>query len=484
MCGIIGIAGKSPVVNTLYDALCLLQHRGQDAAGIATICNGQLKRRKACGLVRDVFAKKHIQRLSGNVGIGHVRYPTAGTDNAAEAQPLYVNSPFGIVLAHNGNVVNADELHREMYEADLRHINTSSDSEILLNVLAHEIHSRVKTNELSPTQLFNSIDALMDRADGGYAVVGRIMGQGFFAFRDPNGIRPLILGKKQTGNGAEYAVASESVALTGIGFTDLWDFEAGEAIMVDTDGVLHRHLSDHAGKHTPCIFEYVYMARPDSVIDGASVYQTRKAMGHQLGDLIKEQHWVDEIDVVISIPDTGRTPALEVAKRLDKEYREGFVKNRYIGRTFIMPGQELREKSVREKLSPMAAEFKDMNVLLVDDSIVRGTTSRQIVQMVRDAGAKKVFFASAAPPITHVNVYGIDMPDVDELIAHGRTLEQMRDKIGADELIFQTETGLRSAVRSCQPSTTDFEDSCFTGEYITGGIDDKYLANLKRRRNN
>jgi amidophosphoribosyltransferase len=485
MCGIIGVAGRKPVVGRLYDGLSLLQHRGQEAAGIATLFNGKLCRRKSTGLVRDVFSQKHIDRLKGNMGIGHVRYSTAGAAGSAEAQPFYVNSPYGIVLAHNGNLVNANDLHRDLYESDLRHINTSSDSEILLNILAHELSERATHEYFDPIgSVFPAVGEVIRRAEGGYACVAMILGKGLIAFRDPNGIRPLIYGTRESSKGTEYMFASESVAITGNGFKVVRDVKPGEVFFVDTDGVLHnRVVILPTYQHTPCIFEWVYLARPDSIIEGISVYKTRLRMGKELADQIKSRKWAKEIDVVIPIPDTGRQIALEVSRYLKVPYREGFIKNRYIGRTFIMPGQKEREDSVRKKLSPVSVEFEGLNVLLVDDSIVRGTTSQQIVKMARDAGAKSVTFASAAPPVKYPNVYGIDMPSVKELIAHNRHEDQICRIIGADRVVYQTIEALRRAVREGGGVTT-LDDSCFTGVYSTPSVDDKYLAEIERNRGN
>lgn len=483
MCGIIGVAGRSPVVDRLYDGLCLLQHRGQEAAGIATLFNGKLCRRKATGLVRDVFGQKHIDRLKGNMGIGHCRYSTAGGAGSSEAQPFYVNSPYGIVLAHNGNLVNANELHRDLYQSDLRHINTSSDSEVLLNILAHELTRRASHEYFDPVEsIFPAVSEVIRRAEGGYACVAMILGKGLVAFRDPNGIRPLIYGTKETTFGTEYMFASESVAITGNNFKVVRDVKPGEVFFVDTDGIMHNQVVvPSTNQHTPCIFEWVYLARPDSIIEGVSVYKTRLRMGKELADQIKNKKWATEIDVVIPIPDTGRQIALEVSRYLNVPYREGFIKNRYIGRTFIMPGQKEREDSVRRKLSPVAMEFDGLNVLLVDDSIVRGTTSQQIVKMAKDAGAKSVTFASAAPPVKYQNVYGIDMPSVNDLIAHNRQSDQICKIIGADRLVYLTIDALRRAVQDGGDVTT-LDDSCFTGVYSTPGVDDKYLAELERNR--
>ena len=482
MCGIIGIVGHDAVNHQLYDALTLLQHRGQDAAGIATCHEGRLIMRKGPGLVRDVFGSAHMQQLTGNFGIGHVRYPTAGTSAVAESQPFYVNSPYGIVMGHNGNLTNADTLKQELFESDLRHINTRSDSEVLLNVFAHELAEQRPSMHLDPEQFFRTVAAVHRRCNGAYAVIGMIVGRGVFAFRDPLGIRPAIIGERHTDAGTEVAVASESVALQGLGFSIVRDIEPGEAVFIDTDGRIHSRQCADQPRLTPCIFEYVYLARPDSIIDNISVYKARLRMGEKLaGKILRE--WPDnDIDVVIPIPDTSRTSALEMAFKLGVKYREGFIKNRYIGRTFIMPGQQIRKKSVRQKLSPVELEFNGKNVLLVDDSIVRGTTSGQIVEMARDAGARKVYLASAAPPVRYPNVYGIDMPAAPELIAHDREVAEIAKIIGADKLIYQDIDDLIEAVRFDKRPIERFESCCFTGDYITGDVDRAYLDSLQQQR--
>lgn len=436
MCGILGIVGKTNVNQALYDALIVLQHRGQDAAGIVTCKDNKLFLRKDNGLVRDVFHTRHMQRLVGNYGIGHVRYPTAGSSSSAEAQPFYVNSPYGITLAHNGNLTNVEQLSKEIYASDLRHVNTTSDSEVLLNAFAHEL-AKSKTLHLAPDDIFDAVTALYRRCRGGFAVVSMILGHGIVAFRDPHGIRPIVYGHRQTELGTEYMVASESVALDVSGFTLIRDLAPGEALYITENGELFTKQCVAVEKFTPCIFEYVYLARPDSIMDGISVYKSRLKMGEKLAEKILRERPNHDIDVVIPIPDTSRTSALELANHLGVKFREGFMKNRYIGRTFIMPGQAERKKSVRQKLNAIDLEFKDKNVLLVDDSIVRGTTCKQIVQMARDAGAKKVYFCSAAPAVRYPNVYGIDMPSVHELIAHNRTTEEVADLIGTDWLIDQ-----------------------------------------------
>lgn len=482
MCGILGIVGVEPVNSRLYDGLTLLQHRGQDAAGIATSHNGRLMLRKAAGLVSDVFRSDHMVRLAGNMGIGHVRYPTAGSSDAAEAQPFYVNSPYGIVMGHNGNLTNAEELQRELFESDLRHINTRSDSEVLLNVFAHELQALKPSKSVTPEQIFATVAAVHERCKGAYAVIGMLVGRGVFAFRDPLGIRPAMIGVRHSDAGTEYAVSSESVALQGLGFTRLRDVAPGEAVYIDVDGNMHTRQCAKETSLSPCIFEYVYLARPDSIIDNVSVYKSRLRMGEKLAKKILRERENHGIDVVIPIPDTSRTSAMEVAFHLGVKYREGFIKNRYIGRTFIMPGQQLRKKSVRQKLSPIDLEFNGKNVLLVDDSIVRGTTSGQIVEMARDAGAKNVFMASAAPPVRYPNVYGIDMPAASELIAHDKTVEEIQEVIGADWLVYQDLEDLIEAVRYDKHPIETFECGCFNGEYITGDVDSSYLEALQTNR--
>lgn len=482
MCGIIGIVGKNPVNQLLYDGLLVLQHRGQDAAGIVTTDGNTFYMHKNNGLVKDVFHTRHMRNLVGNVGIGHVRYPTAGSSSAAEAQPFYVNSPFGIVLGHNGNLTNSAQLKQEMFKQDLRHINTSSDSEVLLNVLAHEIEKTAPNSVLNTDMVFDAVAAVHRRCKGAYAVVAMIANFGLLAFRDSNGIRPLVIGKQETEKGTEFIVASESVALDVLGFTRVRDVAPGEAVFIDMNGQFFSRQCDASAKLNPCIFEYVYLARPDSVIDDVSVYQTRLDMGKSLAEKIKRE-WSDKhIDVVIPIPDTSRPSALQVGIALGLDYREGFIKNRYIGRTFIMPGQALRKKSVRQKLNPIGIEFKGKNVLLVDDSIVRGTTSQQIVQMARDAGANKVYFASAAPPVRFPNVYGIDMPSRDELLATGRTDEKICQEIGADALIYQDLEDLVKDIKASNPAIKNFDCSCFNGEYVTGDIDEAYLNAIETAR--
>lgn len=480
MCGIVGIVGTTPVNQSIYDALTVLQHRGQDAAGICTIESNRFRLRKANGLVRDVFEAKHMQRLQGNVGIGHVRYPTAGSSSASEAQPFYVNSPFGITLAHNGNLTNANQVRQKLFEKDRRHVNTTSDSEVLLNVLAHEIDT-VKGN-VTADDVFRAISNVHRTIRGAYAVAAMIIGHGMIAFRDPHGIRPLCLGKREVNGQLEYMVASESVALDAVGFDFVRDVAPGEAIYATFDGELYTKQCADNPALNPCIFEFVYFARPDSFIDKISVYSARVEMGKRLGERIKNDYSDLDIDVVIPIPETSCDIALQIAQAIDKPYRQGFVKNRYVGRTFIMPGQQQRKKSVRSKLNAIRSEFKDKNVLLVDDSIVRGTTSEQIIEMARDSGAKKVYIVSAAPEIRFPNVYGIDMPSANELIAHGRDNDAICKQIGADALIFQTLEDLVEAVRCGNPDIVKFEASVFNGEYVTGDIDQQYLDFLESMR--
>lgn len=483
MCGIVGIFGRSPVNQALYEALLVLQHRGQDAAGIVTMDGRKLHLRKDNGLARDVFRTEHMINLKGNMGIAHVRYPTAGNSSSAEAQPFYVNSPYGITLAHNGNLTNADELQGDLYREDLRHINTSSDSEVLLNVFAHELHCLGKLR-IDANDVFKAVAAVHRRSRGGYAAVAMIIGYGMVAFRDPHGIRPIVFGKRETDLGTEYMIASESVALDSQGFDRVRDVAPGEAIFIDMNGELHSCVCAANTEHTPCIFEFVYFARPDSIIDNIFVHKARSRMGSKLAEKIK-RIWPDhDIDIVIPIPDTSRTAALSLATALGVEYTEGFIKNRYIGRTFIMPGQQVRKKSVRQKLNAIDSEFKGKRVMLVDDSIVRGTTSQQIVQMARDAGAEKVYFASASPPVKHPNVYGIDMPSAHELVAYNRTVEQVQEIIGADRLIFQDLEDLISAVKKEDKSVVKrFDTAVFDGQYVTGDVSPQYLEQLELIRN-
>ncbi len=485
MCGIIGIVSNSAVNQALYDGLTVLQHRGQDAAGIMTCDADRMYLRKSNGLVRDVFHTRHMLRLHGNMGIGHTRYPTAGCFSSAESQPFYVNSPFGIALGHNGNLTNAEVLKRELFETDQRHINTNSDSEVLLNIFAHELQTRVQGNlNLEPSDIFSAVEAVHKRCRGAYAVVALIVGRGIVAFRDPNGIRPAVIGKRTIDGKDEFMIASESVAVDALGYELLRDIEPGEAIYLDINGNMHTQQCAQDTQCSPCIFEHVYFARPDSVMDGISVYKARLRMGEYLAHKIKRTYPEHDIDVVLPIPDTSRTSALSLAYHLDIRYSEGFIKNRYIGRTFIMPGQKQRKKSVRQKLNPIGLEFKGKNVLLVDDSIVRGTTSQQIIQMARDAGAKKVYFASAAPPVQFPNVYGIDMPAANELIGHNRSTEQIATLIGADWLIYQDLSDLEEAVRKKAKSKVDrFDASVFNGEYVTGDVTPEYLKAIENARN-
>lgn len=480
MCGIIGIVGKQAVTPSIYDALTILQHRGQDAAGIATLEGHRLHLYKGNGLVRDVFPSSELERLQGNIGIGHVRYPTAGSDNLDEAQPFYVNSPHGIVLGHNGNLINSAALKKELFDSDRRHVNTESDSEVLLNVLAHELQE-LGAKGIQPEDIFTAVDKLHQRCRGAYSVIALIAGKGVLGFRDPNGIRPAVLGYRETDNGREYAIASESVALDVLNFTLMRDLKPGEAVFITLDGQLHTHESPHARPACPCIFEYVYFARPDSMLDDISVYKARLRMGQALARKILRDWPEHDIDVVIPVPDTSRTAALPLAYDLQVKYREGFIKNRYIGRTFIMPGQEQRQRSVRQKLNAIGLEFRNKNVLLVDDSIVRGTTSRQIIQMARDAGARKVYFASASPPVRYPNIYGIDMPVPSELIANNRNEKQIEQELGADRLIYQGLDDLIEACREGNEGIKSFDTSCFSGEYVTG-VEVGYLEDLQQRR--
>jgi len=485
MCGIIGIVSNSAVNQALYDGLTVLQHRGQDAAGIMTCDADRMYLRKSNGLVRDVFRTRHMLRLYGNMGIGHTRYPTAGCFSSAESQPFYVNSPFGIALGHNGNLTNAEELKKELFKTDQRHINTNSDSEVLLNIFAHELQTRVQGNlNLESSDIFAAVEAVHKRCRGAYAVVALIVGRGIVAFRDPNGIRPAVIGKRTVDGKDEFMIASESVAVDALGYELLRDIEPGEAIYLDINGNMQTQQCAEKTQCSPCIFEHVYFARPDSVMDGISVYKARLRMGEYLAHKIKRTYPEHDIDVVLPIPDTSRTSALSLAYHLDIRYSEGFIKNRYIGRTFIMPGQKQRKKSVRQKLNPIGLEFKGKNVLLVDDSIVRGTTSQQIIQMARDAGAKKVYFASAAPPVQFPNVYGIDMPSASELIGHNRTTKQIAELIGADWLIYQDLADLEEAVRKKAKSKVDrFDTSVFNGEYVTGDVTAEYLKAIEVARN-
>ena len=482
MCGIVGIVSHTPVNLDLYEALSVLQHRGQDAAGIMTCDDDRFFMRKGNGLVRDVFFKQHMKRLRGNMGIGHVRYPTAGCSSSLEAQPFYVNSPYGIALAHNGNLTNTEALKEQLFLDDMRHLNTESDTEALLNVFAHELQSLAKP-EFDKEDIFEAVAAVHERCKGGYAVIAMIVGKGVLAFRDPNGIRPVVYGKRETASGTDYMIASESVALQAQGFELVRDLMPGEAVFIEQSGVLHTRQCAANPRLVPCIFELVYFARPDSIMDDVSVYKARLRMGQKLVQKILREHPDHDIDVVIPIPDTSRTSALEVAFHLNVKYREGFIKNRYIGRTFIMPGQKERKKSVRQKLNAIDLEFQGKNVLLVDDSIVRGTTSKQIIQMAREAGANKVYMASAAPPVRYPNVYGIDMPAPEEFVAHNRTVEEIAQEIGADWLIYQDLDDLVEAVQKGNDKLQEFDCSCFDGKYVTNDVDENYFRRLELQRN-
>ncbi len=479
MCGIVGVVGQGPVNQELFDALTVLQHRGQDAAGILTNEDDRMYLRKDNGLVRDVFhSDEHMIRLRGNIGIGHVRYPTAGCSSSAEAQPLYTNTPFGIAFAHNGNLTNAEQMKRELFAEDRRHINTDSDSEILLNVFAHELMQQDATR-LGPQDIFAAVARVHRRVRGAYACVALINGYGVVGFRDPFGIRPVVYGQREGLHGMDYMIASESVALDVAGYELIGDIAPGEAVYITHDGQIHTHQCAVNPTYSPCIFEYVYLARPDSVIDNVYVYKARLRMGEKLAEKILRE-WPDhDIDVVIPIPESSRVAGAELANHLGVKYREGFIKNRYIGRTFIMPGQARRQKSVRQKLNPIDLEFSGKNVLLVDDSIVRGTTSREIIQMARDAGARKVYFASAAPPVRYPNVYGIDMPTASELVAHGRSVDELEQLLGADRLIYQDLDDLIEAVRAGNPNLHEFDCSVFTGEYVTQDVSADYLNQLE-----
>jgi amidophosphoribosyltransferase len=471
MCGIVGVISKAPVNQLIYDSLLLLQHRGQDAAGIVTMQGTKCFMHKARGMVRDVFRTRNMRALPGTVGLGQVRYPTAGNAySEEEAQPFYVNAPFGIVLVHNGNLTNAPALKKELFDIDRRHINTDSDSEVLLNVLAHEIEKAARDLPLTPAEIFKAVRAVHKRVKGSYAVVALIAGHGLLAFRDPFGIRPLCYGEGVTPEGREVMVASESVVIEGTGHHVVRDVAPGEAIFIDLEGRVHQQqCADNPSLH-PCMFEFVYLARPDSIMDGVSVYQARLNMGETLAQRVISTMPPSEIDVVIPIPESSRPSAMQLAQKIGKPYREGFVKNRYVGRTFIMPGQAVRKRSVRQKLNAIGVEFKGRNVLLVDDSIVRGTTSKEIVQMAREAGANKVYMASAAPPVRYPNVYGIDMPTPGELIAHNRSIEEIRRFIGADALIYQDADAMKRVVGQLNPALNGFEASCFDGHYITGDV--------------
>jgi amidophosphoribosyltransferase len=487
MCGIVGVISKAPVNQLIYDALLLLQHRGQDAAGIVTMQGTQCFMHKARGMVKDVFRTRNMRALPGPVGLGQVRYPTAGNAfNEEEAQPFYVNAPYGIVLVHNGNLTNAHALKKELFDVDRRHINTGSDTEVLINVLAHEMELAGRDVPLTPELVFRAVRAVHKRIRGSYAVIALIAGYGLLAFRDPYGIRPLVYGvadlPASEGGGQEVMLASETVALEGTGHTTVRDVAPGEALFIDMAGTVHaQQCADKPMLH-PCMFEYVYLARPDSVIDGISVYQARLNLGETLAQRVINTMPPSDIDVVIPIPESSRPSAMQLAQKIGKPYREGFVKNRYVGRTFIMPGQQARKKSVRQKLNAIGVEFKGRNVLLVDDSIVRGTTSKEIVQMAREAGARKVYLASAAPPVRYPNVYGIDMPTSEELVAHNRSQEEIRQFIGADALIYQDVDAMKRVVGALNPAIAGFEASCFDGEYITGDVSLADFAAIEAQR--
>lgn len=487
MCGIVGLLAGSRVNQHIYDALTIIQHRGQDAAGIMTSDGSRVYLRKSNGLVRDVVLERHMHKLKGNMGIGHVRYPTAGSESASESQPFYVNSPYGLSIVHNGNIVNAQHLTQELCATDLRHLNTSSDSEVLLNVLAYELQ-RVGGTRLAVESLFQAVAAVYRRVKGAYAAVVMINGYGLLAFRDPNGIRPLVYGRCKTNQGYDYMVASETIALDALGYKLIDDVGPGEAVFIAMNGEVTRQTCTNKAVKNPCIFEYIYLSRPDSVVEKISVYQSRLAMGRALAKKIQGQQRHHDIDVVIPIPDTSRVAAYALAQELGVVYSEGFVKNRYIGRTFIMPEQQTRRSSVRLKLNAIKDEFVDKNVLLVDDSIVRGTTSGEIVQMARETGAKNVYFASAAPEVKYPNVYGIDMPDARELIAYNRSVDEVASLIGADWLVYQDLAAVIEAINSSakhpQDKIEQFEDSIFTGRYITGNVDDAYLDQIAVCRNN
>ena len=479
MCGVVGIVSKNEVASDLYEALTVIQHRGQDAAGIATSEEKRLNSRKQLGLVREVFREHHIQSLTGKIGIAHVRYPTAGGASRELAQPMYVNSPYGISIVHNGNLVNTDSLCEELAETDRRHLNTNSDSEVILNIFAHELQ-QIGGVQPSKEEIFEAVTRMQSRLSGAYSIIIMINNVGLVAVRDPHGIRPLIIGKRDEDlMGAEYMIASESAAIDALDFKIIDDIAAGETIFISKEGKMSRSKSEKASKHSPCIFEYVYLARPDSVIDKVSVHKARQRMGTYLGEKILGLYPEHEIDVVIPIPESSTTSANEVAKKLGLPYREGFVKNRYIGRTFIMPKQEMRRKSVKRKLNPITMEFEGKNVLLVDDSIVRGTTSKQIVEMAREAGAKKVFFASAAPPIRFQNVYGIDMAATTELIAHQKDEDQIAEYIGADWLVYQNLEDLIRSAKEGNKEIENFETSIFDGEYLDDQVSSDYLKNLE-----
>ena len=481
MCGIVGIVAQHNVNQDIFDALIMLQHRGQDASGMATLYNNKFFLHKNLGLVKDVFRTRHMKNLLGNLGIGHVRYPTSGSFQISESQPFYVNSPYGIAMVHNGNLVNTEELEKKLFESDLRHINTSSDSELLLNIFAHELAKQTKQNKSIVDKIFSAVSTVYKRCQGSFAVIAIINGCGMLAFRDPNGIRPLTIGERKSAGVSEFMFASESIALNAVDFSLIGDVKPGEAVFIDNNNRLHKRQIV-ISKHIPCLFEYVYLARPDSIIDGILVYQARLEMGRILAEKIKKTWDITDIDVVIPIPDTSRYAAMEISKRLNITYREGFVKNRYIGRTFIMPGQETRKKSVKQKLNPIIQEFAGKNILLIDDSIVRGTTCKQIIQMAKQAQAKKIYFCSVAPEIRHPNVYGIDMPAHKDLVAYNRTVEQITELIAADHLLFQDLTELKKCIMQLNPKLDDLECSVFDGNYTVGNITNEYLFKLATNR--
>lgn len=481
MCGIVGISSETHVASSIYESLLMLQHRGQDAAGMVVCDNeGRLHSRKSMGYVRDVFHQSHMNKLVGHYGIGHVRYPTAGGAGKEFAQPMYVNSPYGISLAHNGNLTNSKVLARELFHAEMRHLNTDSDSEVLLNIFAHEL-GKQRAILPSTKHFFQAVKKTHSRCHGAYAVLALITGFGLLAFRDPRGIRPLVIGERQGKTQKEYIIASENSSFSALGYTTLRDVNPGEAVFIDTQGQLHSQQCADNPEPTPCLFEYVYLARPDSTLDEISVYKARMRMGQKLANKITKLNPDHDIDVVIPIPDSSTTAALQVATELKIPYRDGFVKNRYIGRTFIMPYQEEREKSVRRKLNILDLEFQGKNVLLVDDSIVRGTTSQKIIEMAKEAGAKKVYFSSAAPPVKFQNLYGIDMAATEELIASGRSEEEVAEVIGADWLIYQDLEDLIASAQEGNPEIQKFEISIFNGKYPTP-ISDEYLQDLEASR--
>jgi len=481
MCGIVGIVSSQPVNQQVYDALLLLQHRGQDSTGIATADGSTLHMQKAKGQVREAYRTRDMRSLLGNMGLGHVRYATKGNAaNEEEAQPFYVNAPYGITLIHNGNLTNTRELTAELFNVDRRHLNTSSDTELLVNVLANELQAQVSGTDLDPDQAFTAISRLHERVEGSYAAIALIAGHGLLAFRDPYGIRPLVLGRRQTGfTGDEWIVASESLVLESAGYELVRDIAPGEAVFIAANGEMtSKQCSPHA-RLIPCSFEYVYLARPDSIMNGISVYEARLRLGNRLADTIAKYTPMGDIDVVMPIPDSSRPAAMQVAQKLGVEYREGFYKNRYVGRTFIMPGQAERKKSVKQKLNAMSSEFKGKNILIVDDSIVRGTTSKEIVQMAREAGANKVTFTSAAPPVRYPHVYGINMPSRQELVAHGRKIPEIATELGTDYLIYQEVADMQAAIIEGS-SVESLEMSCFTGDYVTGTVSPEYLAWVER----